>query len=153
MKKTAIAIAIFSILIMIKDASAHHPTGGGGLGKTGPVRTISASPLQRGAWALALQTEYIDLDAFSDSELIEFAESGSDVHSVDSIHHTIFSAGYGLTGDLTVSLKIPYVVLSNIREAHSEEPDEIHVHGDSKGIGDLTVYGQYPKDFFVPTSP
>ena len=143
LKKSYIAIVIFSIFLMNTDASAHHPTGGAGLGKTGPLRTISASPLQLGTWALALQTEFIDLDAYSDSELFDIAESGSDVHSVDSIHHTIFSMGYGLTGDLTVSLKIPYVVLNNIREAHSDEPDEIHVHGDSKGIGDLTVFGQY----------
>ncbi|MBI5665504.1 MAG: transporter [Nitrospirae bacterium] len=143
LKKSGLVIAIFSIFILSSNAAAHHPTGGAGLGKTGPVRTISASPLQRGVLALALQTEFIDLDAFSDDELMEIAEDGSDVHSVDSIHHSIFSMGHGLTDDLSVSLKIPYDVLSNIREAHSDEPDEVHDHGDSKGIGDLTVFGQY----------
>ncbi len=143
LKKAGIVIVGFLILFITSYASAHHPTGGAGLGKTGPLRTISASPLQPGTWALALQTEFIDLDAYTDDELMEIAESGSDVHSVDSIRHTIFSMGYGLTGDLTVSLKIPYVVLNNIRESHSDEPDEIHVHGDSEGIGDLTVFGQY----------
>jgi hypothetical protein len=143
LKKTDIVIVMVSIFLLSSNAAAHHPTGGAGLGKTGPLRTISASPLQPGMWALALQTEFIDLDAYSDDELMEIAESGSDVHSVDSIHHTIFSMGYGLTSDLTVSLKIPYIILNNIRESHSDEPEEVHVHGDSEGIGDLTVFGQY----------
>jgi len=143
LKRSGLALVGFLILFITSNASAHHPTGGAGLGKTGPLRTISASPLEPGMWALALQTEYIDLDAYSDDELMDIAESGSDVHSIDSIHHTIFSMGYGLTSDLTVSLKVPYDVLNNIRESHSDEPDEVHVHGDSEGIGDLTVFGQY----------
>ncbi|MBI5099446.1 MAG: transporter [Nitrospirae bacterium] len=130
-------------MLLSASASAHHPSGGAGLGETGPVRTISASTLQHDKWALALQSEFIDFDAFSDSELKEIAQSGSDVHSVDSIFHTIFSMGYGITDDLTLSLKVPYVVLNNIKEAHKDEPDEVHIHGDSKGIGDLTIFSQY----------
>jgi hypothetical protein len=90
-----------------------------------------------------LQSELIDFDAFSDRELKEIAQGGSDVHSVDSVFHTIFSIGYGVTDDFTVSLKVPYVVLNNIREGHTDEPDEVHIHGDSKGIGDLTIFSQY----------
>jgi hypothetical protein len=143
MRKIATTFVVSFILLTGVNAFAHHPTGGAGLGETGPVRTVSASTLQHDKWAMALQAEFIDFDAYSDSELKKIAQRGSDVHSVDSIFHTIFSMGYGITDDLTLSLKVPYVVLNNIREAHSEEPDEVHIHGDSKGIGDLTIFSQY----------
>ena len=52
-------------------------------------------------------------------------------------------ASYGITDDLSVSMKIPYVVINDIKEAHSDEPDEVHRHGEVKGLGDLTVLGQY----------
>jgi len=136
-------LIISFIMLTSTNVFAHHPSGGAGLGETGPVRTVSAATLQQNKWALALQTEFIDFDAFSDSKLKEKAQSGSDVHSVDSIFHTILSLGYGITDDLTLSLKVPYVILNNIREAHSDEPDEVHIHGDSRGIGDITIFSQY----------
>ena len=51
--------------------------------------------------------------------------------------------GYGVTDNLTISLRIPYENINNIREVHSDEPDEIHLHGDAKGMGDITLMGQY----------
>ena len=131
------------VMFISASAEAHHPSGGAGLGKMGPVRTISASTFERGKWALALQTEFIKLDDYSDGELITIAEGGNHVHSVESIFHTNLSMGYGITDDLTLSLKVPYVILNNIKEAHEEEPDDIHIRGDAKGIGDLTILSQY----------
>jgi len=143
LSKMGTTIVIFFFLLISTNVYAHHPSGGAGLGETGAVRTVSAATLQQNKWALALQSEFIDFDAFSDRELKEIAQSGSDVHSIDSVFHTIFSIGYGVTDDITVSLKVPYVILNNIKEAHVDEPDEVHIHGDSKGIGDLTIFSQY----------
>jgi len=143
LSKIVTTFIISFILLISTNTFAHHPSGGAGLGETGPVRTVSASTLQHNKWALALQSELIKLDAFSDSELKEMAQSGSDVHSVDSVFHTILGMGYGITDDFTLSLKIPYVVLNNIKESHEDEPDEVHIHGDSRGIGDLTIFSQY----------
>jgi hypothetical protein len=42
-----------------------------------------------------------------------------------------------------MGLRIPYVYINDIKEAHAEEPDEVHVHGDSKGIGDLSALANY----------
>jgi hypothetical protein len=125
------------------ESSAHHPSGVGGLGETGPIRTISAATLPEGKFSAALQMEYIDFNRFSDSEMKAFASRGNHVHSADSILHYIYSVSYGLTDDLTFSLRIPYIQPNNIREAHSEEPDEIHARGDAKGFGDITFAGQY----------
>ena len=72
-----------------------------------------------------------------------FAEQENHVHSVDNVFHTVFGAGYGVSDDFTVSLKIPYEYLNNIREAHHDEPEEIHNRGDSRGIGDMTILGYY----------
>lgn len=83
------------------------------------------------------------MDSFSNSELIGFAEDGKDVHTTNSISHTTLVMSYGVTDDFTISLKAFYAYLNNIKEVHAEEPDEIHRHGDAKGIGDITVLGQY----------
>ncbi len=141
--RKATVLAATGILFFAATASAHHPSGGAGLSQAGPIRTTSATTLSRGIFSLAVQAEFINLDSFSDSELLGFSERGKDAHTADSIFHTIIGVGYGITSDLTVSLNIPYAEVNNIREAHSDEPDEIHVHGDSKGFGDLTVMAQY----------
>lgn len=133
-----IIVALFS-----GTALAHHPTGGAGLGQAGPIRTASATTLPQGTFSFGMQAEYIDLDNFSDSQLLGFAQQGKDAHTADSVFHNILSVGYGVTDNLTVILMMPYAQVNNIREAHSDEPGEIHLHGDAKGFGDLTVMGQY----------
>lgn len=134
----AVVIGLFS-----GTALAHHPAGGAGLGQAGPIRTASATTLTQGKLFFGAQAEFIDLDEFSDSQLLGFSGQGKDAHTAESIFHSILSVGYGVTDNLTVSLRIPYEKIANIREAHSDEPGEIHLHGDAKGIGDLTLMGQY----------
>ena len=132
-----------TLLLVCGNSWAHHPSGGGATGQAGPVTTVSASTLSKGKLAFSLQTEYTDFDTFSDEELRGFAEAGKDAHTFDSLFHVFAGAAYGVTDDLTLGLKIPYVILNNIREAHHDEPEEIHQHGDVKGIGDMTVLGHY----------
>jgi hypothetical protein len=85
----------------------------------------------------------IDLDGFSDGELAAFSFGGTDVHSADAFWHFFLTGSYGVTDDLTIGLKLPYIHIENIRESHADEPGEVHVHGDSKGFGDLSLFGQY----------
>lgn len=143
MRIIALPAVLLFLCLIAENASAHHPAGGIGLGQAGPVRTVSASPLQQGMFSFVAQAEFIDFDEFSDRKLLGYAERGKDVHSVDSIFHAILGIGYGVTENLTLSLKMPYAQVNNVREVHAEEPDEIHVHGDAKGFGDLTVMAQY----------
>ena len=142
-KRKATVLAVAGILFFAGMASAHHPSGGVGLGQAGPIRTTPATTLSDGMLSFAIQAEFIDLDSFSDSELLGFSGQGKDVHTADSVFHTVLGIGYGITDKLTVSLNIPYEQVNNIREAHSDEPDEIHQHGDSKGFGDMTIMAQY----------
>ncbi len=143
LKKPVIVIFLFLVLLISGNTWAHHPTGGAGTEQAGPLKTISATTLERGKWAFALQTEFINFDRFSDTQLREFAENGKDVHSVDSVFHSVFGIGYGITDNFTLSVKGSYELLRNIREVHHEEPVEVHNRGNSKGIGDLTILGQY----------
>lgn len=144
MQKLFVAAGILLYIIFLAaSASAHHPSGGAGLVQTGPINTTPASTLQKGLFSFGLQTEYIKLKAFSEARLMRYAELGNDVHSADSVHHHSLSIAYGLTDNLTIGLKIPYVQINNITEAHSDEPDEVHKHGDSRGPGDITLLGHY----------
>ncbi len=138
-----IAGAALMTLTLPAAVHAHHPAGGTGLGQAGPIRTMSAETMKRGTIALDVHTEVIRFERFSDIRLHELAERGHDVHSMDRVVHTSLGIGFGVTDDLTVSLRLPYICLDNIREVHADEPDEIHSHGDAHGIGDLIVSGQY----------
>ena len=60
------------------------------------------------------------------------------------------SFGYGLTADFTISARLPIVVRTDIKEAAHEHPGggapavgTVDFLGDSAGIGDLTLLGQY----------
>lgn len=136
-------IALTVVLFLQSEAGAHHAAVGMATGEAGPIKTISASTMKQGSFGFDVQAEYIDLKRFSDAELLRFAEAGADTHSIDSVRHLFLSFGYGLTNDLTLGLKLPYVSLRNIRASHAETPDELHNHGNSSGIGDLSVVARY----------
>jgi hypothetical protein len=137
------AAAITFLCLMSGTVLAHHAPGVSGTSQAGPILTTSAATLQKGRLALTLQSSYVKMDDFSDSELLGFSEEGNDVHTLDYLYSVSAVAAYGITDDLTLSLRVPYNSFNNVREAHSDEPDEIHQHGDSDGIGDMTLLAHY----------
>ncbi|MHB8881503.1 MAG: transporter [Thermodesulfovibrionales bacterium] len=144
MKKTILMLSALSFIVCLNTGAwAHHAAVGMATADAGPIKTIPASTLKQGSFGFDVQAEYIDLKRFSDAELLGFAEEGNDVHSIDSVRHLFFGMGYGLTNDLTLGLKLPYVSLKNIRASHAEEPDEVHSHGNSSGLGDLSIVARY----------
>ena len=148
---------------------AHHPGGPGNATGAGPINTISASTLQQGRGVAGIVVDHIGIDPLSDSELSSAAlaayEAGEDhahVHSLDSITSPSINFAYGLTNDLMIAVRLPYVKRRGIREAHvhaheeegggheehedeHEEAPEAEVHdlGDSSGLGDLSLLGQW----------
>jgi hypothetical protein len=138
-------------LLLAQPAFAHHPSGVGSTGGAGPINTISASPLDKGETAAGIAFEWIKFDPLSNAVLANFgATHGHDVHvhSLSSIMAPAVSFGYGLTADFTISARLPVVVRTDIKEAAHKHEDGIttgtvEVLGDSAGIGDLTLLGQY----------
>lgn len=126
-------------------ALADHPTIAFGSEGAGAINTISAKPLPVGTWGFGLRSEYISNDEFSTEQLESFAGSGLEgVHSIDSIRNTSFSLAYGVTENFSISARLPYIERDNIREGELEGGvPEAHTHGDSEGMGDLLLFGQY----------
>jgi len=137
------------MLGLTTPAWAHHPGGAGNSGAAGPVGTLPATTLDEGQVAAFVLYEVVRLKELSDQVLIEAAGRHEHVHSLGTIQSTSIGAAFGLTHDLTVSVRLPFVTRTDIREGtHS------HLHGggvlnsvtgrgDTFGVGDMTVLGQW----------
>jgi hypothetical protein len=154
MKKAALCAALATA--WATDAVAHHPGGPGNPNASGPINTISASTLPKGAAAAGLVAEATSLDALSDDALAEAAEAAHEtgehhahVHSLDAIRSAALTFAYGVTDDLTLSVRLPHVTREDVREGHTHENasgeahGSVHALGDSSGFGDLAVLAQW----------
>jgi len=144
--KHLLRILPIALISISSVAVADHPTVAFGLESAGPINTISSTTAPKGALAFGLRTEIINNDRFTTGELENFGAIGEEgVHSVDEIRSTSLSAAYGLTEDLTISARLPYIERKNIRESEEEEEGvgEAHSHGDSSGFGDILLMGNY----------
>ena len=152
----------FMMLFLSAPAEAHHPGGGGNTGSGGPINTISADTLDEGLMAASVRYEFIRLGQLSDAELLAAASRGNHAHSIGSIDSVSLSAAYGITNDLTVSVRLPGVRRSDIREPGEDmlsgghmgslnasdmsslmSPTGVNNRGNSAGFGDVTMLGQY----------
>ncbi|MBL4743430.1 MAG: hypothetical protein JKX87_02145 [Cycloclasticus sp.] len=140
-----ILVLSLPLLLSSQIVLADHPTVAFGLESAGPINTISATTAPDGVLAFGIRTEVINNDRFTTSELEAYGAADIEgVHSVDEIRNTSLSVAYGLTEDLTISARLPYIERKNIREAeHDGGEGEAHTHGDSSGFGDLLVMGNY----------
>jgi len=138
-------LILIPLLIVTMPVLADHPTVAFGNESSGPIVTIAAASMQKGTLATGIRTEVIENDAFSDQDLASYADQGIEgVHSVDRIINTSLAIGYGVTDNLTLSVRLPYIERKNIREGEIEDGEaEAHAHGDSAGLGDLLLFGQY----------
>ena len=133
-------------LLLIPTAFAHHPSGTSSTGGAGAISTISASTLEQGQSVAGIVFEMVKMDTFSDAQLRDFAKKHIHAHGLDAILAPSFVFAYGLTKDLTLSARLPYIDRRDIREGHhSHGPagDTVDYRGDAGGIGDLTLMAQY----------
>jgi hypothetical protein len=142
-------LGAFSVSMPWSTAHAHHPGGGGGAGIAGPINTIPGTTLEQGQWVAGITFEYTAFNTISDAALAFYAGQHEHVHSLRTIQSPALSLSYGMTSDLTVSARLPYVLRTDIREG-----SHTHVHGgpalneavhrgDSEGIGDASFLAQY----------
>lgn len=155
--------AAAALLTASSPVGAHHPSGLPGSGSSGRIVTIPGTTLTQGAINAWAACEYISFDELSDAVLAAAAANDEDVHSLASLESPMAGLSYGITDRLTVSLQLPYVIRTGIREGahgHDEHGHAEHGHaaegeheetemsgvvdlGDSDGIGDLSILGQY----------
>jgi hypothetical protein len=152
MQKTTLTINRIASGFLISTACstvwADHPGVGFGASSYGPITTISASTLPAGARTAGLEVIHVKAKPFSDEELERFAAAHIHAHSIDSLTSTAIGIGYGFTKDFTIGLRLPYIHRDNIRAGHHSHAggvvsNEAETHGDSQGIGDLSVIGKY----------
>lgn len=129
-------------------ASAHHPGGAGNMGSGGAITTIGGDTLARGEGTAAFIFEYTRLNAISDASLAYYAGRHEHVHSLSSIYSPALGLAYGVTDDLTVSARLPYVGRTDIREGHHAHGgggviNSAVARGDARGIGDVSSQAQY----------
>ena len=149
MRTLARLCAGLAALLATPSAHAHHPGGAGNVGAAGPINTISASTLGQGQGAAAIMFEMIKIDPFSDAQLKNFAGKHIHAHSLDAVLVPSLAFAYGITNDLMISARLPYVARKDIREGHHHHVhgggavNEVVERGDSSGIGDLATMLQW----------
>ncbi|MEO8444634.1 MAG: transporter [Gammaproteobacteria bacterium] len=115
-----------------------------GTSSGGAINTESAVPLQQGSWAIGYRYERQVSDRLTDDQLLAIKEADldADVHSVDAVISNTLIAAYGLTPDLTIGLALPYIERQDVRAPEFNGTEvELLRDGDSKGLGDVKVYG------------
>ncbi len=142
----------FFLVTLPCTALADHASIGLGVGTASPIATESALTLPEGRISTGFRAEYIRFDEYSNTKLqaLREADTEADLHSVESLWSLSVAAAYGITDDLTVGIRVPFILRDNIREpAHGDhggghdEPAAIESLGNIEGIGDTTLYGQY----------
>ena len=144
MRFRAISGAGIAVLLASAHADAHHPGGPGNVG-AGPIVTISAATLAEGQSAVAVMFEMTKIGAFSDAQLANFASRHVHAHSMDAIFAPSLGVAYGLSNDLMISARLPFILRRDIRESHHEHVhgvgvvNEATARGDAEGVGDLAA--------------
>jgi hypothetical protein len=118
------------------------------VGVAGPINTIAGTVLDRGQWVAGATFEFTSFNSISDARLATYAGQHEHVHTLRTIQSPALALSYGLTSDLTISARLPYVLRTDIREgAHSHSGgatlnEAVH-RGDADGIGDVSFLAQY----------
>ncbi len=127
---------------------ADHASIGLGVGLASPISTESGITLPEGMVSTGFRSEYIKFDEYSDAKLqdLRAEDAEADLHSVESLWSLSISAAYGLTDDLTLGIRVPFIIRHDIREPEHDfvgPGAPVESLGNVEGIGDTTFYSQY----------
>ena len=136
---------VITLLLLISHLSfADHASPSFETGSSGAIITVPGSTLSKGKFVFGLGVQYIELDEISDQTLEDLGTLNEDVHSVNSLLNASANVAYGLSDNLTIGFSLPYVERTDIREAHNDMGvGEAEHAGDSSGLGDMSLFGQY----------
>jgi hypothetical protein len=144
-----ILLATAVSLMFAPPAFAHHPGAPGNANATGPINTLSATTAEQGSFSAGLAYESTTFDALSDETLEAAAEAAAaaghaHVHSLDELQSYALTFGYGVTNDITLSVRVPYLLRDGVRTGHFHGGvPEVEAEGGSSGIGDVLALLQW----------
>jgi Putative MetA-pathway of phenol degradation len=116
----------------VSTAFAHGDSGGGG-GVTLPA----------GVTLVAVDYEFTKFNEISDAQLTALALQGvAEVHSLKTISVPALTLGYGMTPDLTLAVRLPYLDNQDIRET-DPAGGGVNPRGGVSGFGDASFTGTY----------
>ena len=128
----AIALAASLCTLAPSTGNAHGDSGGGG-----------GTLLPAGITLVGVDYDVIRFNEISDARLTALALQGvEEVHSLKTIAVPALTLGYGVTHDLTLSVRLPYLSNEEIRET---DPDSgsVAARGGVHGFGDVSFTGTY----------
>jgi len=108
------------------------------------IHTLPGESMPAGKWAFSLRADLQGFDAYSDSQLLNYAGQGVFTHSIDSSLVLRAGAAYALSDEWTVGADLPFVSNRNLREGidNAGTPD-VESNGDQEGIGDAALFAQW----------
>lgn len=128
-------------------ALADHGSIGFGIGTASPVITQTGITLPQGMIATGLITQFTQFDNVSAGRLMAISSTASSeprghVHSTKSLTIPSVFAAIGVTDDLTLGARLPYVRRDGLISAH-DFGSELHNQGNPDGFGGVSFFGQY----------
>jgi hypothetical protein len=127
-----VAIAAILGACATTPAYAHGDSGGGG----GII-------LPAGVTLVAVDYDFTKFNEISDARLTALAMQGvAEVHSLKTISVPALTLSYGLTSDLTVAVRLPYLHNQDIRET-DPVGGGVNPRGGVDGFGDASFTGTY----------
>jgi len=144
-----ILFATTASLLFATPAFAHHPGAPGNANTTGAINTLSATPAEKGGFSVGFVYESTTFDALSD-EMLEAAAAEAalaghaHVHSLDELRSAALGFSYGLTDNVTLSVRLPYLMRDGVRTGHFHGGvPEVEAEGGSSDIGDIATLLQW----------
>jgi hypothetical protein len=135
-----ILVVFLNLLLCLKSNAHHGGEGISGVGVAGPIITIPAYTLPKGLKYINLLTDYTNYNEFSDNKLMQLDRRGEHIHSAAHLFIPSVGLGYGLTDNLTIGVRVPYIFRFGLRDIHDAK---VGKRGNSIGIGDITFFSQY----------
>jgi hypothetical protein len=87
-------------------------------------------------------TQFIDFKTASTPQLLSEAAAHGDVHTTNTYLSPSVFAAYGLSDNLTLGMRVPYVLRSGVKSPN-EDADSINALGSANGFGDVSLFSQY----------
>ncbi len=107
------------------------------------IHTLTAETNAKGRWGVGVRFDWQEFDAFSTSELSNFANQGVETHSLERSFVLRASANYAVGDDWTFGLDLPIASNRGLRETAPGGSPNIEDDGDQTGVGDLSLFGQW----------